>query len=497
MQMVRDGYSWSGSERNRLLLNCKGLRFADASSITGLDRAVDGRGLAMVDWDHDGDLDLWYRNRTAPRLQLMLNGHASGSDFVAVKLVGTTVNRDAIGAVVEVVTGAQRLVKSVRAGDLFLSQSSRWLHFGLGEHGGIDEVRVLWPGGKREVFKGASAGGAFALEEGKGTALRVDRSARQIGAGAPLRPAIVSAGGRVVLPARIPLPPIAYRDAVAKPGKIEFGAKPVFLMLWKASCPHCKSDFAAVVKGANRLRASGLDVVALSVDSDDVSEAYNLIDATQFPFRWGIIDPASLDRIDAFQRALFDVTVPISVPLAMLCDSDGSVLAIHRGRLDLDDVITDAKAARGADADRLHALAPPLRGRWFTNPVDPVYAVEFMAREMERRLPVDAMFYFETALKRATGDRAVVLCRETTDKHHALARRFKVDRDPRRAAVHFERALALEPRAVIHLDYGTMLASYGDLVEARKQLEQALALQPDFEAARQALKWVEKLSDSP
>jgi len=166
IQLVRDGYSWSGHERNRLLLNRGGLDFADVSSISGLDHGGDGRAMAMVDWDQDGDLDLWYRDRTAPRLRLMLNQHAPSKgarDFLALRLEGTTCNRDAIGAVVEVVTDdvSKRLVRSVRAGDLFLSQSSRRLHFGLGNATKVKEVKVVWPGGRVEKFSGVEAGGTY------------------------------------------------------------------------------------------------------------------------------------------------------------------------------------------------------------------------------------------------------------------------------------------------------------------------------------------------
>ena len=79
VQLVRDGHSWSGHERNRLFLN-RGGAFSDVSVISGLDHDGDGRALAVVDWDRDGDLDLCYRNRTAPRLKLMLNSHARGGE---------------------------------------------------------------------------------------------------------------------------------------------------------------------------------------------------------------------------------------------------------------------------------------------------------------------------------------------------------------------------------------------------------------------------------
>ena len=87
MKAVRKGTSWSGHERNRCLLNFSGQEFADASSVSGLDFDDDGRGLAVTDWNRDGKLDLWFRNRSAPRLRLMLNQAAQG-EFVALRLQG-------------------------------------------------------------------------------------------------------------------------------------------------------------------------------------------------------------------------------------------------------------------------------------------------------------------------------------------------------------------------------------------------------------------------
>ena len=148
MKLVRSGHSWSGSERNRFFLNGGQGRFHEMSHLAGLDQIEDGRGLALVDWDHDGRLDLWYRNRSAPRLRLMLNRRESPAS-IAIKLEGTTSNRDGIGAVVELLPAQKTklLVRSVKAGDLSLSQSSKWLLFGLGDETGYTHASVIGPGG--------------------------------------------------------------------------------------------------------------------------------------------------------------------------------------------------------------------------------------------------------------------------------------------------------------------------------------------------------------
>ena len=57
--LTRAGKSFSGRERHCCYLNTGGARFANISSISGFDFADDGRGLGLVDWDHDGDLDVF------------------------------------------------------------------------------------------------------------------------------------------------------------------------------------------------------------------------------------------------------------------------------------------------------------------------------------------------------------------------------------------------------------------------------------------------------
>ncbi|MCH8922832.1 MAG: hypothetical protein IIA67_06750, partial [Planctomycetes bacterium] len=103
--MLREGRSFSGHERNCCFLSTlsslkAGRRFANISAISGIDFPDDGRALAQVDWDHDGDLDLWVSNRNAPRVRFLRNDVPHSGHFLALRLVGNgkTTNRDAIGA---------------------------------------------------------------------------------------------------------------------------------------------------------------------------------------------------------------------------------------------------------------------------------------------------------------------------------------------------------------------------------------------------------------
>ena len=71
-RMLNQGKSWCGRQRNTIYLNlgaklfANGAQFANVSGVTGLDFADDARAIAALDWDNDGDQDLWIRIATLP-----------------------------------------------------------------------------------------------------------------------------------------------------------------------------------------------------------------------------------------------------------------------------------------------------------------------------------------------------------------------------------------------------------------------------------------------
>ena len=59
--MINRGASFSGNERNCFFTNT-GNGFVETASIMGIDFPDDGRAVARVDWDNNGDQDLWITN---------------------------------------------------------------------------------------------------------------------------------------------------------------------------------------------------------------------------------------------------------------------------------------------------------------------------------------------------------------------------------------------------------------------------------------------------
>jgi hypothetical protein len=78
------------------------------------------------------------------------------------------VPRDAIGAVVMLEAGVQRLRRDVVSGASYCSQSDLRAHFGLGQTTNVDRIVVRWPDGTREVFRVPGIDRIVALKKGQG-----------------------------------------------------------------------------------------------------------------------------------------------------------------------------------------------------------------------------------------------------------------------------------------------------------------------------------------
>jgi hypothetical protein len=110
---------------------------------------TNGWGLAGADYDHDGDMDLFATTLFKNEEPTAKKGH-----WLQVKVTGTKANRAALGATVKVKTGATTRIRHVEGGSGKGCQDSQYLHFGIGAATMVDEIRVMFPGGKENVFKG-------------------------------------------------------------------------------------------------------------------------------------------------------------------------------------------------------------------------------------------------------------------------------------------------------------------------------------------------------
>ena len=136
------------------------IEFSNVAMAMGADDINDARGLALADFDNDGDLDMIVSNCAGDRTlnrslppTLLRNDLGQKRRWLAVELTGTKSNRDAVGAVVTLrltgEAGTMTLMRHVGAGSSYASQHSNRLHFGLGQHAAVTSLEVRWPSGRK------------------------------------------------------------------------------------------------------------------------------------------------------------------------------------------------------------------------------------------------------------------------------------------------------------------------------------------------------------
>ncbi len=136
------------------------LTFSDATLDWGLVTPSFSNGAAYVDLDNDGDLDMVVNNINdeASLFENTSRGSKSGTNnFVAVKLVGDSLNRNGIGSWVELYYDGMHQAYEQTPYRGYLSTIQLNPHFGLGKATQVDSIVVKWPGGKKQVLSNVAA----------------------------------------------------------------------------------------------------------------------------------------------------------------------------------------------------------------------------------------------------------------------------------------------------------------------------------------------------
>ncbi len=489
-RLIRRGQSFSGSERNCAFLNTGGGRFATVSAVSGLDFPDDARAVGVTDWDSDGAPDLWISNRSSPRVRLLRNDTPHRGRFVALRLRGVRCNRDAIGARVELEIESEgrsrRLIRSVRAGDAYLSQSSKWVHFGLGRNDPkVTRVVVRWPGGSAETIEGVLPDGFYDVVQGEGRAHRWHPPAAESRMqAAPLEPPAPVRAGRVLLSSRYPVPHLRYQDWNGAQVRVTGDEpRPTLLNLWGSTCKACLEELGEFQARAKDLEAAGLRIVAVSIDTIQAANPMEPAAVRKFvteagwTFATGLATVPLLDRLEMLHGQIFFSNRPLPLPTSFLLDANGRWSVLYRGRVTVDQLLADVKLLQ-ASPQEVRALTAPFPGRWFREP-DPLDLRDLGERFMDEGYVDDALHMFEDYLSAYPGDAEGWL-----DYGLALDR---LDR-PDRAVAAYRRALQHDPTsAMAYNNLGYSLTRLRRLEESIPLYQKAIDLDPNLDLAQNNL----------
>ena len=468
-KMMKMGGSLSGHERNCAFLNLGGESFATVSSVAGIDFADDGRGVATTDWDGDGDLDFWTTNRTGPRLRLMRNDLDNGSSHLSLRLVGTKCNRDAIGArvILKLADSETPIIKTVRAGEGYLSQSSKTLHFGLGM-ATVESATVQWPGCESQVFA-IPPGPSFMLKQGTPDPVALaDRGATVNLSPVPQPVGAKRDGARVAMLDRIPVPAL---PVCRSPGAEPVGAVrgfsnhgPVAITLWASWCQQCRNELAEVRGHADLIHESGIHFMAVNVDDQFpdaeqdnqakvVLESIDWQDGDHLQSTYG--NEQLMQRLRVLHELQFGRPLSMPVPVTFLINRRRELSIIYRGRVSVEQLLADAKHIDLADEDWAASVLP-LPGRWNEPPA-----------------PLDILEIPRSLL-------------ETEQTQHAFA---YVQQNEERLANE-------EELPTIRAWLADQLVSAGQGVDGRRQFEKALEASPDDVTIMNNLAWLAATHES-
>jgi Tfp pilus assembly protein PilF/peroxiredoxin len=472
--------SIASHQRNVFLRNDGHGGFDDVSGAVGLDLDQDGRSFAVLDIDRDGDPDLAVMaDRQAPQVRVFRNDVDARGASLAVRLVGTTSNRDAIGARVTVDTGRVRRTKIVSAGSGFLSQHSKELLVGLGPSDRVLELTVEWPSGRKQVFNDlpvnrrlrlveggsieeeAFAPGDFRLkaeatsaeattaeatsaEATKAAATPAEATPAEATKAEATRAEATTATGKAAGPPDstwmyepFPAPDFTLPDVEGTTRSLAaLRGRPAVLLLWSVGASGSRAALDALARGSDALAAAGITPQAIALDPPADLPKVRAAAAAGVPAALATSDVALSYAI--LHRHLFMNRQDLRLPTALLLDAAGMVVKVYRERLDARQIVQDA-AAMAASPDARLARAVPFAGRFYS------------AIALRNYLPYG---------------------RELLDQGLEAA-----------AVVAFERAAQANPSASTLYRLGTLLLKSGETARARRVLERALAVQPDFPEA--------------
>ncbi|HIF01582.1 MAG: ASPIC/UnbV domain-containing protein [Fuerstiella sp.] len=499
------------------------------SAVSGLDFLDDGRCVAPVDWDLDGDLDLWFANRTGPTLRFVRNSGTASHHFLALRLVGQSCNRDAIGARVEVTTSQGRLIRTLHAGDGYLAQASKWIHIGLGTETAIEHVTVQWPGGKVEEFTNCTADARFRLLQGSGVAAEWTPPQRSV-ALAPSRLETVKSGRarRIVLRDRVPVPVLDFTsfdgESISVPADFQ---RPVLINFWATWCAPCLGELKEFAQAEALFQADKFDIVALNVEvTDEDSEAAQaraelfIRRKVQFPFRSGMADTQLLEKIDALQEILISLREEsVQLPSSFLIDQFGRLAVIYSGPVKVAQLRADVASLyeESTSDESFERAGLPFPGRWFNAAVLTDSVLIELVSELHRRdlngdalrlggLAADLMsrrgaakeqrtrlatLFFETgeaSLRREQYQTAVRYLGEVVrlqpdwaEAHANLGNAFRLLHRRKLAADHLVRAVQLKPELLqAHMTLGLLYLDENKLQAAAQHFQATVQIQPEF-----------------
>jgi hypothetical protein len=152
-----------------LLFENTGRGFKDVSATSGavFGKMFSGRGMAVGDFDNDGDADVLAANNGEPPL-LLRNQGGNKNNWVGLSLVATKSNSAAVGAMITWQVGALKRTRLRTGGGSYLSSHDPREILGVGAATRIDSIEIRWPSGATNKITNVPLNKYIKVVEGAG-----------------------------------------------------------------------------------------------------------------------------------------------------------------------------------------------------------------------------------------------------------------------------------------------------------------------------------------
>ncbi|MAE76290.1 MAG: hypothetical protein CMJ85_05420 [Planctomycetes bacterium] len=316
--LFADGFSFSGYERDLVMLSLGKQGFLNISGVSGADSLSDGRGSLFADFDNDGDLDIFLRAMHGPAHHLLRNNVGDSRNWLRVALRGTTSGHNAFGAIVRVTTKHGVQTKMVTGGSGFLGQSDPRLLFGLDDAEKVESIEITWPSGKKQELPAVAAGTSLLVVEGTAPTLLTDKTGKLPD---PLTPearvwkTLAFAKGE-------PLPDVTVAVGAdqVKLATLLTAGRPALINFWATTCIPCRTEMPEL----QQLHGEGLEVVGISLDLPATRARIPGVVA-------GLKVKYPVATVDDEARGQLFRSPEVQIPLSIWIDAQHRAQAVFRG----------------------------------------------------------------------------------------------------------------------------------------------------------------------